>query len=103
MESSSILLLAALSGPSAHPLAAPLRTGVRGRVDRGQRGAQARAELLDLNTGSYGWLRLGQIYDLKRQRNEAIAAYRSTIRYAPGSDSAHQAEDYLSSRYKRQL
>jgi tetratricopeptide (TPR) repeat protein len=61
----------------------------------------ARTDALDLNTGVYSWLRLGQIYDMKGQRNEAISAYRSTIQFAPGSDAAHLAEGYLNSRYKR--
>lgn len=60
-----------------------------------------RADTIDLNTGSYAWLRLGQSNDMKGQRNDAVAAYRATMRYAPGSDAAHQAEDYLGSRYKR--
>ena len=63
----------------------------------------ARAEAIDLNTGSYAWLRLGQTYDLKGQRMDAVTAYRATVRYAPGSDAAHQAEDFLGSRYKRPL
>ena len=61
----------------------------------------ARASNIDLNTGSYAWLRLGQIFDLTNQRAQAVAAYRSAVQYAPGSDAAHQAEDYLGSRYKR--
>jgi predicted Zn-dependent protease len=61
----------------------------------------ARADALDLNTGVYAWLRLGQIYDLQGRRQPAIYAYQKTIRYAPGSDAAHEAQDYIESRYKR--
>ncbi len=56
---------------------------------------------VDLNTGVYAWLRTGQILDMKGQRNQALAAYHATIRFAPGSEAAKQAEDYLGSRYRR--
>jgi hypothetical protein len=49
----------------------------------------------------YAWLRLGQIYDLKSLRKEALAAYRETTRYAPGSDAAREAKNFMSSPYKR--
>jgi tetratricopeptide (TPR) repeat protein len=65
------------------------------------RAVTATADTLDLNTGVYAWLRLGQIYDLKGNRAEAVKAYKQTIAYAPGSDAAHEAENYLSIRYKR--
>jgi len=60
-----------------------------------------KADSLDLNTGVYAWLRLGQIYDLKNMRKEALAAYRRTIAYAPNSDAANEARAYSSSRYQR--
>jgi len=60
-----------------------------------------RAETLDLNTGVYAWLRLGQIYDLKGQHAQALAAYRETMRYAPGSEAAREARDYTASPYRR--
>jgi hypothetical protein len=63
--------------------------------------ATIQAETLDLNTGVYAWLRLGQIYDLKGQRGQAVAAYRETMRYAPGSEAAHEARDFMASPYKR--
>ncbi len=61
----------------------------------------AKAEALDLNTGVYAWLRLGEIYDLKGQREQAIAAYRETMRYAPGSEAAREARDFMASPYRR--
>jgi tetratricopeptide (TPR) repeat protein len=61
----------------------------------------AHADLVDLNTGVYAWLRLGQIYDLKRDRLRAVAAYRKTMAYAPGSDAAKEAEEYSDNRYRR--
>lgn len=63
--------------------------------------AAAKANETDLNTGVYAWLRLGQAYDLKEDRGNAIAAYRETIRYAPDSDAAKEARGYVSSRYRR--
>jgi tetratricopeptide (TPR) repeat protein len=41
---------------------------------------------VDLNTGVSAWLRTGQIYDLKKQREEAVKAYRQTVLVAPNSD-----------------
>ena len=61
----------------------------------------AKAETLDLNTGVYAWLRLGQIYDLKGRHEQAIAAYRETMHYAPGSDAAREARDFMASPYRR--
>jgi tetratricopeptide (TPR) repeat protein len=56
---------------------------------------------VDLNTGVYAWLRLGQSYDLKGQREEAKRAYLQTVVVAPTSDAANDAQKYLLGRYKR--
>ena len=48
----------------------------------------ARAQELDLNTGTFAWLRVGQIYDLKGQRPQAVEAYQRSLRLAPESDAA---------------
>jgi tetratricopeptide (TPR) repeat protein len=61
----------------------------------------AKAETLDLNTGVYAWLRLGQIHDLKGRREQALPAYREAMRYAPGSDAAREARDFMASPYRR--
>jgi tetratricopeptide (TPR) repeat protein len=61
-----------------------------------------KANTLDLNTGVYAWLRLGQIYDLKGNRKEALHAYNQTMVFAPGSDAANEAQNYALNRYKRQ-
>jgi len=61
----------------------------------------ARADEVDLNTGAFAYLRMGQIYDLKHRRNEALAEYRRAIAYAPEADAAAQARKYLASPYKR--
>ncbi len=56
---------------------------------------------VDLNTQLYAWLRTGQIYDLKKNREDAKKAYLQTVVIAPGSDAATAAQNYLLSRYKR--
>jgi tetratricopeptide (TPR) repeat protein len=60
-----------------------------------------RAGDLDLNTGTFAWLRLGQIYDLKGDRTLARQAYRQAINLAPRSDAAKQSRRYLSRPYRR--
>jgi hypothetical protein len=65
------------------------------------RRATAAAEDLDLNTGVLAWMRLGQIYDLKGQRPQALEAYRRAMRFAPDSDAAKESRQYLSSPYRR--
>ncbi|MBL8178346.1 MAG: tetratricopeptide repeat protein [Bryobacterales bacterium] len=63
--------------------------------------AAAKAKDLDLNTSSMTYLRLGQCYDMKQNRNDALAAYRQAIAIAPDSDAARQSRQFLSSPYKR--
>lgn len=60
-----------------------------------------RAKDLDLNTGILSWMRVGQIYDLKGNRQLAVDAYRQAIAMAPNSDAAKEPRQYLSSPYKR--
>jgi tetratricopeptide (TPR) repeat protein len=62
----------------------------------------ARTQELDLNTGTYAWLRVGQIYDLKGQRSQAVEAYRQSLRLAPDSDAAKLCRQYLAVPYRRQ-
>lgn len=61
----------------------------------------AAANEVDLNTGVYAYLRLGEIYDLKGQRQEALAEYRKAIAYAPGSDAAIEAKKNVETPYRR--
>lgn len=61
----------------------------------------AAANDIDLNTGVYAYLRLGQIYDLKGQRALALAQYKKAIQYAPESDAAQEAKRFLSTPYRR--
>jgi tetratricopeptide (TPR) repeat protein len=65
------------------------------------RQATSHADELDLSTAVMAWLRLGQVYDLQGDHQEAIAAYRASMRIAPGSDVAAEAKGYISNRYKR--
>ena len=61
----------------------------------------ASPQKLDLNTGAYTYLRIGQIYDLTRHRAEAIESYRRSIAFAPEADAAREARKYLAAPYRR--
>jgi tetratricopeptide (TPR) repeat protein len=61
----------------------------------------AAANEVDLNTGVYTYLRIGQIYDLQGQRALAVAEYRKAIAYAPESDAAQEAKKCLAAPYRR--
>ncbi len=56
---------------------------------------------LDLNTGSYAWLRIGQIYDLTNRRPLALEAYQKSIDFAPDAEAARESKKYLSTPYRR--
>ncbi|MEZ5399036.1 MAG: tetratricopeptide repeat protein [Bryobacteraceae bacterium] len=68
---------------------------------RNLRAVTAKADALDPNTGVTAWVRLGQTYDMKGQRQLAVAAYRKAVDYAPGSYRAKEAEGYLRKPYSR--
>jgi tetratricopeptide (TPR) repeat protein len=61
----------------------------------------ARAEEVDLNTGVFAWLRMGQIYDLTHRRSEALEAYNKAIAYAPQAEAAQEARRHLGVPYRR--
>jgi len=61
----------------------------------------AAAQDVDLNTGVYAYLRIGQIYDLTHRRQLALDAYRKAITYAPEAEAAQESRKYLSSPYRR--
>jgi tetratricopeptide (TPR) repeat protein len=61
----------------------------------------AGGEDVDLNTGAQARLRMGQIYDMKQRRAEAIAAYQNAIAYAPQAEAAQESRKYLSTPYRR--
>jgi tetratricopeptide (TPR) repeat protein len=65
------------------------------------RAVLAHTENVDLNTGVYAHLRLGQIYDLKGNRGEALTAYQRTVDFAPDSDAAHEAQRYMRVPFRR--
>lgn len=56
-------------------------------------------ENVDLNTGAYTFLRIGQIYDMTHHRTEAVQYYRKAIAYEPQSDGAVQSRKYLATPY----
>lgn len=62
----------------------------------------AKADQVDLNTGVLAWMRVGQIYDLKHRRDEAIKAYKHAMAYAPEAEAARESRRYISSPYRRQ-
>lgn len=63
--------------------------------------ATAHPENLDLQNGTMAWMRLGQCYDLKKDRAAAKAAYQAAIKLAPESDAGKESRRYLSSAYVR--
>jgi tetratricopeptide (TPR) repeat protein len=65
-----------------------------------QKVAAAAADV-DLNTGVLAYLRMGQIYDMKQRRAEAVEAYKKAIAYAPQAEAAQESRKYLSTPYRR--
>ena len=60
-----------------------------------------KAHDLDSNTGLMAWMRLGQIYDLRGERAQAVAAYKEVIALAPQSEIAKESRGYMSTPYRR--
>ncbi len=65
--------------------------------------ASRHSERLDLNTAVMAWLRLGQVYDLQGDHDQARQAYKSAMATAPDSDPAKEAAGYMAKPYKRKL
>jgi hypothetical protein len=61
----------------------------------------AAGEELDLNTGAFAYLRIGQIYDLTKRRTQALQAYNKAIAFAPAAEAAQESKRYLSAPYRR--
>jgi tetratricopeptide (TPR) repeat protein len=61
----------------------------------------AAGDEVDLNTGVQAYLRMGQIYDMKKRRAEAIVAYKKAIAYAPQAEAAQESRKYLATPYRR--
>jgi len=59
------------------------------------------ADDLDLNSGAYAYLRMGQIYDITNRRALALGEYRKAIAYAPEALAAQEARKYLSEPYRK--
>src|SRR5260370_40399685 len=59
------------------------------------------ADDVDLNTAVLAYLRLGEIYDMKDRRAEAVEAYKKAIAYAPQAEAAEESKKYLSAPYRR--
>jgi tetratricopeptide (TPR) repeat protein len=60
---------------------------------------EAGIDNVDLNTGAYTYLRIGQIYDMTHHRPQAVEYYRKAIAYEPQADGAAQSRKYLSTPY----
>jgi len=63
--------------------------------------ATAKAQDLDLHTSVMAWLRLGQAYDMRKQRALARPAYLAAIRAEPENDGAKEARHYVDKAYVR--
>jgi tetratricopeptide (TPR) repeat protein len=61
----------------------------------------AAADSVDLSVGVQAYLRMGQIYDMRHQRAQAVDAYRKAIAYAPQAEAAQESKKYLSTPYRR--
>lgn len=61
----------------------------------------AAGDQVDLNTGAYAYLRMGQIYDMTHRRRQALEAYRKGIAYAPQAEAAQESRKYLTAPYQR--
>lgn len=57
--------------------------------------ATAHAELLDPNSGPSAWLRLGQCYDIKERRADAVRCYERAVAFTPSGDPAKEARKYI--------
>ena len=57
--------------------------------------ATAHAELLDPNSGPSAWLRLGQCYDIKGRRADALRSYEQAVAFTPSGDPAKEARKYM--------
>lgn len=69
-------------------------------LDNMKKVAAASADV-DLNTGVYAYLRIGQIYDMTHRRALALEAYKKAIAYAPAAEAAQESKRYLSTPYRR--
>jgi tetratricopeptide (TPR) repeat protein len=64
--------------------------------------ATAHAEVLDPNSGPSAWLRLGQCYDIRGRRANAVHCYQRAVAFTPASDPAKEARKYIDSAFSLQ-
>jgi tetratricopeptide (TPR) repeat protein len=58
---------------------------------------------LDLNTGVLALMRQGQIYDLQKNHNLAVNAYKQAVKFAPEAEAARESQHYINSPYTRPI
>jgi tetratricopeptide (TPR) repeat protein len=63
--------------------------------------AASATDEVDLNSGAFAWLRMGQIYDMTHRRSQALEAYGKAIAYAPEAEASQECRKYLSTPYRR--
>jgi len=61
----------------------------------------AHPDQIDLNSGAFAMLRIGEIYDMTNRREQALRSYKQTVAYAPESAAAVEARRGLSTPYRR--
>ncbi len=57
---------------------------------------------LDPNSGPSAWLRLGQCYDIKGRRADALHCYEQAVAFTPSSDPAKEAKKYIDEAFSLQ-
>lgn len=57
---------------------------------------------LDPNSGPSAWLRLGQCYDIKGRRADAVHCYEQATAFTPSSDPAKEARKYIDEAFSLQ-
>jgi tetratricopeptide (TPR) repeat protein len=61
----------------------------------------ARPDDVDLNTGAFSYLRLGQIMDMKGKHPQAVEFYKKAQAFAPEADASKESRKYMSTAYVR--
>lgn len=71
-----------------------------GYLQKATQAANRQQQQFEINATAQAWLRLGQAFDAKGKRSEAMNAYRQVMQVGPQTASAREAKDYLSSPFK---
>jgi tetratricopeptide (TPR) repeat protein len=61
----------------------------------------AEPDEVDLNTGVWSYMRMGQILDMQGKHEEAVEFYRKAMAFAPEADAAKESRRYISNMYRR--